>query len=70
MLKDINAFLRMFLWAGVEMRRNGNAAKVGWTDVWLPKREGGLGAPNVFHYNRANTTKHLCVLSRKGLLMD
>lgn len=40
-LKEIDAMLRAFLWSGVEL--NSKRAKVRWSQVCVPKSEGGLG---------------------------
>ena len=44
-LKDVDAILRRFVWSGSEMKKTG--AKVAWTDVCCPKKEGGLGIKNI-----------------------
>lgn len=40
-------------------------AKVAWSDVCVPKTEGGLEIPDVVVGNRANMTKPLWDLDRK-----
>lgn len=62
-LKDVDAILRKFLWSGTAMRRV--TAKVAWGDICLPKKEGGLGIPNIYVVNKANIVKHLWDLARK-----
>lgn len=44
-LKD-DCILRKILRSSVEMRRA--AAKVAWSEIVLPKKEGGLHVPNIF----------------------
>ena len=40
-------------------------AKVAWSDVCLPKIEGGLGVPNSVVNNKANMVKHIRDLASK-----
>ena len=59
LLKDIDSILRKFLWSGPDMRTTANVA---WSEVCLPKKEGGLGIPNIFDCNMA---RHLWDLASK-----
>lgn len=54
-LKEIDAILRTFLWAGVSLRRF--TPEVAWCDVYVPKKEGGLGIPNSLVANKALMAK-------------
>ncbi|KAM5554729.1 hypothetical protein ABKV19_022906 [Rosa sericea] len=56
-LKDIEKRLRCFLWAG---NCSGKAAaKVAWSDICLPKSEGGLGIKDLHCWNKALMIRHI-----------
>ncbi|GJZ82898.1 hypothetical protein Tco_0648071 [Tanacetum coccineum] len=56
-----------FLWCQGDMRRG--TAKVAWEDVYLPKREGGLGIRSLEIFNVALITSHVwgILISKESL---
>ena len=60
-IKKIERILRQFLWKGPHLGTGG--AKVGWEDLSLPKKEGGLGIKKLTEWNVAAMSKHLWDLS-------
>lgn len=54
-LKEIERLCSAFLWSGPEL--NTNKAKVSWTDVCLPKQEGGLGLRPLKEVNTVHSLK-------------
>ncbi|KAF5805415.1 putative reverse transcriptase zinc-binding domain-containing protein [Helianthus annuus] len=69
-IHDLEKFMRRFLWnAGSQGRAK---AKVAWSDVCLPKTEGGLGIRSISDVNKALMTSHIwsIVTRRKSLWVD
>lgn len=58
-MKDIESLLMAFLWSGSEMRSS--CAKVKWSSIYCPKREGELGFKKLKEWNKAFMLKHLRV---------
>lgn len=52
LMKEIDVIMRKFLWGGADLRKTN--AKVAWPEVCLPKKNGGLGIPNIFDSNKAS----------------
>lgn len=44
-LKEIDSAIRRFVWSGTELKKTG--AKVAWSEVCCPQKEGGLGTRSV-----------------------
>lgn len=63
-LDEIDRLMGAFLWKGVELKSAG--AKVKWTSVCAPKREGGLGFKLMKDWNRASMLRHLWAISSKA----
>lgn len=63
MIKDIDFILRNFFWSGPDLSKR--VAKMAWVDVSVPKKEGGVGIPNIHMCNRANMAQHLWNLASK-----
>ncbi|KAK2662132.1 hypothetical protein Ddye_000706 [Dipteronia dyeriana] len=59
-LKIIEQKFRSFLWKGVEGDSKG--AKNSWSDICLPKKEGGLGIKDLSSWNKALMIRHLWIL--------
>ncbi|XP_071713676.1 uncharacterized protein [Rutidosis leptorrhynchoides] len=53
-IKEIEAFMRGFLWCQGDMKKG--KAKVKWFRVYLPKEEGGLGIKRIKEWNLALLT--------------
>ena len=51
-IKDIDSILRKFFWSGPDLAKK--TGHVAWVDVCMPKKEGGLGIPNIHVCNKAN----------------
>ena len=67
-LKDVNRILSRFLWIGNIDKSHG--AKIAWSKVCRPKKEGGLGFKDLFLTNTVLNLKHIgCLLdpSNKSL---
>ncbi|GKB05063.1 reverse transcriptase domain, reverse transcriptase zinc-binding domain protein [Tanacetum coccineum] len=56
-INDIQQLFRGFLWCNGEYKRG--KAKVAWDDIFLPKREGGLGLRSLEDFNLALMTTHI-----------
>ena len=59
-LKQIQATLRNFLWKGPDLLGGGH--KVAWSEICLPKEEGGLGVKDLVVWNKCAMLKHLWCL--------
>ncbi|KAK2652934.1 hypothetical protein Ddye_012790 [Dipteronia dyeriana] len=58
--KIIEHKFRSFLWKGVEGDSKGT--KIYWSDICLPKKEGGLGIKDLSSWNKALMIWHLWIL--------
>lgn len=56
-LNDLERLIRGFLWCHGEFKRG--KAKVKWTDVCIPKQQGGLGLKSLQTWNSTLIVKHL-----------
>ena len=56
-LKVIEQKFRSFLWNGVEGSSKGS--KIAWSDICIPKKEGGLGINDLFLWNKALMIRHI-----------
>ncbi|GJT56748.1 putative reverse transcriptase domain-containing protein [Tanacetum coccineum] len=56
-IHDIEQIMRGFLWCNGDLKKG--RAKVTWTDICLPKHEGGLGLRSLEVFNLALMTTHL-----------
>ncbi|GJU44585.1 hypothetical protein Tco_1201851 [Tanacetum coccineum] len=56
-ISDIQQLICGFLWCNGEYRHG--KAKVSWDDIYLPKREGGLGLRSLEVFNLALMTTHI-----------
>ncbi|KAK3193376.1 hypothetical protein Dsin_024686 [Dipteronia sinensis] len=59
-LKIIEQKFRSFLWKGVESDTKGS--NISWSDICLPKKEGGLGIKDLSSWNKALMIRHLWIL--------
>ncbi|KAK2658646.1 hypothetical protein Ddye_005179 [Dipteronia dyeriana] len=59
-LKIIEHKFHSFLWTGVEGDSKG--AKISWSDICLPKKEGGLGINDLSSWNKDLMIRHLWIL--------
>ncbi|KAK3184841.1 hypothetical protein Dsin_032127 [Dipteronia sinensis] len=60
-LNIIDQKFRSFLWRGIEGDSKG--AKICWSDICLPKKEGGLGIKDLSSWNKALMIRHIWILS-------
>ncbi|KAK3193242.1 hypothetical protein Dsin_024552 [Dipteronia sinensis] len=67
-LKIIERKFRSFLWKGVEGDSKG--AKISWSDICLPKKEGGLGIKDLSSWNKALMIRHLWILIYAAMSID
>jgi hypothetical protein len=66
-LKDINHRFNRFLWNGNESSYA--KAKVAWSDLCYPKKEGGLGLKDLDVWNKSSMMRHVWSLfARSGSL--
>lgn len=63
-LKSIEAILRTFFWTGPDLKKSG--AKVKWSNVCAPKKEGGLRFRSLKYWNRAAMSKLLWAIASKA----
>ena len=56
-IKKVEAVMRVFLWKGPDLGFGG--AKVAWSDITLPKEEGGLGIKKLSDWNDASIAKFI-----------
>ena len=56
-LKVIEQKFRSFLWNGVEGSSKGS--KIAWSDICIPKKEGGLGIKDLSLWNKALMIRHI-----------
>ena len=54
-LKEIESLCAAFLWSGPELKTS--KAKIAWSDVCMPKAEGGLGLRRLKEVNLVNSLK-------------
>ena len=59
-LKSIEQKFRSFLWNGVEVNNKGS--KIAWSDICIPKKEGGLGIKDLSLWNKALMIIHIWIL--------
>ncbi|KAJ0745067.1 putative reverse transcriptase zinc-binding domain-containing protein [Helianthus annuus] len=66
-INDLEKHMRRFLWSGNSPSRV--KAKVPWSEVCLPKNEGGLGIRSISDVNKALMTNHIwsILVNRKSL---
>jgi len=56
-IRDISQRFNQFLWNGKDS--DSAKAKVAWSDVCFPKKEGGLGLKNLEVWNRTSILRHI-----------
>ncbi|KAK2649162.1 hypothetical protein Ddye_016651 [Dipteronia dyeriana] len=59
-LKSIEQKFQSFLWNGIEVNRKGS--KIAWSDICVPKKEGGLGIKDLSLWNKALMIRHIWIL--------
>ncbi|KAK3225417.1 hypothetical protein Dsin_005279 [Dipteronia sinensis] len=59
-LKIIERKFKSFMWKRVKGDSKG--AKISWSDICLPKKEGGLGIKDLSSWNKALMIRHLWIL--------
>ena len=55
--KVIEQKFRSFLWNGVEGSSKGS--KIAWSDIYIPKKEGGLRIKDLSLWNKVLMTRHI-----------
>ncbi|XP_058189336.1 uncharacterized protein LOC131306921 [Rhododendron vialii] len=63
LMKEIESMLSAFLWQGIQLKTSG--AKVAWSTVCTPKKEGCLGFKRLKDWNKASMLRHLWALCKK-----
>jgi hypothetical protein len=56
-IKNVEQIMKSFVWSGSDMRTTG--AKVAWDQVYLSKKEGGLGIKRIIKWNKIALLKHI-----------